>query len=320
MRTILFSCLCFILLTGVVFAQNAKEEASCDLKSFLDDVAKKMQKTIIYDTTVLGRKLFLSNVPWDKPQELHRLFLSVLEYSGYFLEIVGPKGEIWKIKRNIQGPWTQTPILDSLEALNQIQNEDQFVTMLIPVKNVSVKEIQTGLRALRFVNPQGGNLLALEGSDTILVTDFAPNVKRVYEVIQYLDTKPEKEELSIKLDGQSVVLPIEEDKQILLMVYECKNISLTITKKDGTVISHIDEGKQGIKLGMNHYIQEGATFHFTVQALNTGISQCNIRIEARSEKHSTDLWGFSLSRFLKERKTIRFSLNFQSTKKQAKAE
>ncbi|NUM33596.1 MAG: hypothetical protein HUU50_03590 [Candidatus Brocadiae bacterium] len=316
MNKILLSCLSLLFLAGIVFSQNPKEDGSYDLKAFLDAVAQKAKKTLIYDTSMTGRKVYISNIPWDKPEELHRLFLSVLEHSGHFLETVGNNQEIWKIKRNIQGPWTQTQTIYSLEELDKIKDKDQFVTMIIPIKYLSAKEIQSGLRALRFINPQGGNLCVMEGSESILITDFAPNVKRVYDVIQHLDKKVENS--PIALEGQTIVLPLEEDRQIFLSVYECKNISLSFAKKDNSVLAHIDEGKQGIKLGMCPFIQEGSLYHFSIHVLNTGLAQCNIRIEAKSGKDSADLWGFTLSRFLQEGKTIRFSIDFQNLKKQPK--
>ena len=72
--------------------------------------------------------------------------------------------------------------------------------MVIKLKYIAAREVQTTLRALRIVNPQGGNLAGIEGSNTILITDFAPNVKRIYEVIKLMDQEgPQKQFRVVRL-------------------------------------------------------------------------------------------------------------------------
>lgn len=150
---------------------------------------------IIYDQTVKNKKVYLvSSKPVSK-ELLYKIFLSVMEYNGYILETIGKgENEIIKIKRNIQGPWTPTVTIFTKSELEKYEDRDFFITMVIKLKYISAREVQTTLRALRIVNPQGGNLAGIEGSNTILITDFAPNVKRIYDVIQIMDRPgPEKE-------------------------------------------------------------------------------------------------------------------------------
>lgn len=172
-----------------------------DLERFIEFVAKETGKRILYDSTIRGRKIFLVSATPVSRKNLFKIFLSVMEYNSYILERTGAKGaEIIKVKRNIQGPWTPTRTIYTEEELDKIEKEDQFISMVIKLTYISAREVQTTLRALRIVSPQGGNLAGIEGSNTILITDFAPNVKRIYDVIKLMDQKgPEKKFKVIKL-------------------------------------------------------------------------------------------------------------------------
>lgn len=202
-RLLLFS---FLLCVVIVSGQEGKifiDNVNTNLKTFIELVAKETNKQILYDTSILDKKIYLvSSQPVTK-DELYKIFLSVMEYHGFILEEAGIPGtgsEIIKIKRNIQGPWTPTRTIYDQAELDKTGKFDNFITMVIKLKYISAREVQTTLRALRIVNPQGGNLAGIEGSNTILITDFATNVKRIYDVIRLMDEEgPSKEFKVIRL-------------------------------------------------------------------------------------------------------------------------
>ncbi len=203
---LLFFCLVWMISMSPFSFSQAQEEINLnfintELELFITYVAKKTNKRILYDSTIKGRKIFLVSATPVSEQDLYKIFLSVMEYNGYILETTGVNNsEIIKVKRNIQGPWTQTRTLYTEKELESIKEEDQFITMVIKLDYISSREVQTTLRALRIVNPQGGNLAGIEGSNTILITDFAPNVKRIYDVIKLMDQQgPEQQFKVIKL-------------------------------------------------------------------------------------------------------------------------
>ena len=148
-----------------------------------------------------GKKISLISPTAVSDKDLYKIFLSVIEYNGYIIETTGSgDGELIKIKRSTVGPWTQTRTIYTEEELNQIKEQDQFISMVMKLTYISAREVQTILRALRIVNPQGGNLAGIEGSNTILITDFAPNVKRIYDVIKLMDQQgPDRQFQIIRL-------------------------------------------------------------------------------------------------------------------------
>jgi len=179
---------------------NLKFE-DAELETFIKYVAEKLNKKILYDSSIKGKKINLTSSPNVSDKDLYKIFLSVIEYNGYILETTGSgDGELIKIKRNTVGPWTQTRTIYTEEELNQIKEQDQFISMVMKLTYISAREVQTILRALRIVNPQGGNLAGIEGSNTILITDFAPNVKRIYDVIKLMDQQgPDRQFQIIRL-------------------------------------------------------------------------------------------------------------------------
>lgn len=348
MRKITFLSIISIWLITASFGQEAKPNfASCELKEFVDFVATTTGKTILYDNTLPNRKVFLSNFKYNSNDELFTTFLSVIEYHGYILENVGEKDrELVKIKRNIQGPWTQTPTLSSPQELEKVRHQDMFVTMVVPLKYASAREIQTSLRALRIINPQGGNLAGLESANAVLITDYAPNVKRVYDVIQQLDRLSPSEEAiltsdktTFKLEGENISLIAPKNMEIMAVLNVKQNASLTITnaqkydpkKIDSTpgadtdnsaaitntnVLVSLDPNSPKLELWLTPYVVKSIPIHFELQALSTGKTRCEITVYAISKDNpkglTLELWGLGIDRPLPSGKVIRFSLCFQA--------
>ncbi len=188
-----------------------------ELEEFIKFISTETGKRFLYDSSVKGRKIYLKSTDPVSKDELYKIFLSVMEYNGYIVESAEGSGKIHKIKRNIQGPWTPTITLYEDSELEKYKDRDDFITMVINLKYISAREVQTTLRALRIVNPQGGNLAGIEGSNTILVTDYGPNVKRIYDVIQLMDQQgPQKEFRVIKLEYADAQETVEKLKEFVI--------------------------------------------------------------------------------------------------------
>ncbi len=161
-----------------------------ELEEFINFFAKTAEKSIVYDSSIKGRKIFIQNAQWKNVEELQTLFLAVLELNGYFAESVGKQNQILKIKRNIVAPWTQNPIISSLEELESICHEDRYITFIFQVQNTKPSDVLNMIRNLRIINPQGGNLGLVESR--IFISDYAPNVWRTVQAIKLLDVAEKK--------------------------------------------------------------------------------------------------------------------------------
>lgn len=289
------------------------------LTKFVDFVAQKTNSIIIYDQMLKGRNIFVGNLHWETADDLFDIFLSIIECNNFMAEIIKSKNRrIIKIKRNIQGPWTQTSIIKSSEALDKIKSQDIFVTMVIQLRYVSAREVQTNLRALRIVNPQGGNLVGIQTSNTLLITDVAPNVKRIYEIVKLIDCKewiPKKStpfyNAEFKIEKQTIPISYHENLNVMAQIDSGKSVSVTIMDKAGNVIASIEDNKTEIML--DSYIQKGGLLKFEIKTLKTEevstFTKIFTKIFYKGKKYS--IWDFSIGRRLPANTVIRFALDFQ---------
>ena len=66
----------------------------------------------------------------------------------------------------------------------KISSSDEFVTSVIPLKNVQIQEVQA---AVQHILHSYGKILTLERSNSIMITDTAVNVRRAKELIEFID-------------------------------------------------------------------------------------------------------------------------------------
>ncbi|BBM87809.1 secretin N-terminal domain-containing protein [Candidatus Uabimicrobium amorphum] len=181
----------FVILSFVVSQQDTYTVKFEDesLESFINTVGEITgNNIIIYDRTLKNKKINLASTKPITKETLYNIFLSVMEYNGYIVQSVGDgASKVIKIRPATSGSSVPTITIFSEEELRKYQNQDMFITMVINLEHISAREVQTTLRSLRIVNPQSGNLGGIDSSNTIFVTDFAPNVKRIYDVVKLMD-------------------------------------------------------------------------------------------------------------------------------------
>ena len=299
-----------LLITVSVCAQNEIETSEISLQQFIDHVAKKTGKTILYDSSVATRKLNIANLKASTNDELLNVLHSALEFNGYIVEKVGQgKSEVLKLKRNIQGPWTSTSIIYSKEELEAVANTDRFITMVIDLKHVSSREVQTTLRALRIVNPQGGNLGGIEGSNTLLITDYAPNVKRVYSVVESMDRKKNIELMTEQFAIENKTIPVKlSDKTDYNLAIEVnKNVSVVIKDENDNVLVNGNGSHTRLWLGYHMKNSISKKFQVELEVLKEDIAEINVQIhDAQDSKNA--VWSFFTVHALAKGKKIKFSL------------
>ena len=114
-------------------------------------------------------------------------FESALEVSGYTTVLVGDSYKIVQTSKAAQHP------LKVYEGDN-IPYSDTFVTQIFQLDNVSVGDISTVAKDLA-----GGQakILAYAPTNTLIVTDSAVNIRRMWKVVSQLDVAAPKAELQI---------------------------------------------------------------------------------------------------------------------------
>lgn len=294
---------------------------SGNLDVFIDAVSKTCNLNVIYDhNTIQGRKISILSQQKLSQQELYQVFLSILEYHGFIVETVGTDQKLLKIKRNIVGPWTSTPLLTTFSELQTVKEQDVFLTMIIPLQYIKVREVQTTLRALRVINPQAGNLAGIEESNCLLVTDYAPNVRRIYELLQQID-KPMLpiSEAALSIEGQAVMIPFVKG-EIFADIQFPQNVNITVKNDKGQVILALDpqnvnpDARPSVKLNLSNYFQNNATLQWELEVLHSNVVECTIDIYPYSNK-APAIWSLRIHRGLPKGKLIRFTMSMLAPQK-----
>jgi general secretion pathway protein D len=119
--------------------------------------------------------------------EAYEAFLSALEVAGYTTVTVGKATKVVK-----SGEASKAPL--RVYHGENIPYTDNFVTQIINLENVSVKDISSVVKDLLSGN---GRVIAYSPTNTLIVTDAATNIRRVYGIINELDVASPKSKIEI---------------------------------------------------------------------------------------------------------------------------
>lgn len=164
-----------------------------DIEEVIKFVADVTGRTIVMDPRVKGRVKVISQKPVNK-RELYNLFRDILEVHDFAVVEVG---EVTRI----------IPLKDARSAPIPVGMPDErgYVTEVYQLKNVDASKI---LPVLRPLIPQHSHMAADTFSNSIVVSDTAPNIARLMKVIEKIDQSalPETEVLQLKYaDAEDMV-------------------------------------------------------------------------------------------------------------------
>ncbi len=174
-------------LSSAEYAPNFKDT---DIKEFINIVGRNLKKTVIVDPQVRG-KITVRSYDVMNEQQYYQFFLNVLQVYG-FAAIEMPNGVI-KIVRAKEAGKANTPVVEA----NQF-NGDEVITRVVPVYNVSVREMAPLLRQLNDA-AGGGVVVAYDPSNVMIMTGHAATLNRLVEVIERVDKAGNQDVDIIKL-------------------------------------------------------------------------------------------------------------------------
>jgi general secretion pathway protein D len=153
-----------------------------DIEALIATVSEITGKNFIVSPLVQGKITVVSARPM-KPDEIYDVFLSVLRVHGY---AAVPSGSMVKI---VPEAMAQQDGASGVDGVRE-RAADELITQIVPVKHVSAAELVPILRPLM---PQGGQIIAHAGSNSLVVSDRAGNVQRLVGIIQRIDTVSDAE-------------------------------------------------------------------------------------------------------------------------------
>ncbi|EFH7123587.1 type II secretion system protein GspD [Escherichia coli] len=188
---ILFSSV--VCANEITFTANFKDT---DLKSFVETVGANLNKTIVMGPGVEGRVSIRTMTPLNEHQ-YYQLFLNLLEAQGY--AVVPMENNVLKVVKSVVAKGEPLPLIDEG---GRDYSGDEMVTRVVPVHNVSVRELAPVLQQM-LDSAGSGNIVNYEPSNVIMLTGRASVVKRLTAVIQRVDHAGNRTEEVIPLTNAS---------------------------------------------------------------------------------------------------------------------
>jgi len=190
----------FVLFSQPAFVQAAEYSASfknADLNEFINIIGKNLNKTIVLDPAVRG-KINVRSYDLLNERQYYQFFLNVLEVYGF--AVVEMDSGILKVIKAKDAKVAAIPVIDDG---NQYKG-DEMVTRVVPVINVSVRELAPLLRQLND-SAGGGNVVHYDPSNVIMITGRAAVVNRLVKIIQRVDKAGDQEVDIVKLKFASAL-------------------------------------------------------------------------------------------------------------------
>jgi general secretion pathway protein D len=173
-RPLLGMMLATALATPVV-AQQTLNVRDADIRAFIQDAARVTGRTFIIDNRVQGKVSVVTDRPLSR-SEYFEVFLSTLRANG--LVAVPTGGGAFRVQP-IEGAATQPGRVGSRGAA-----QNSVVTEIFRLRSIdSISAAET----VRPLVSRDGSVTANRSGNSIVVVDFADNIRRIREVVQRID-------------------------------------------------------------------------------------------------------------------------------------
>ncbi|ENY71271.1 general secretion pathway protein D [Aeromonas diversa CDC 2478-85] len=181
-----------LLMAGQAWAAEFSASfKNADIEEFINTVGRNLNKTIIIEPSVRG-KINVRSYDLLNEAQYYQFFLSVLDVYGF--AVVPMDNGVLKVVRSRDAKTSAIPVVDG----SNPGMGDEMVTRVVPVRNVSVRELAPLLRQLND-NAGGGNVVHYDPSNVLLITGRAAVVNRLVEVVRRVDKAGNQEVDIIKL-------------------------------------------------------------------------------------------------------------------------
>ncbi|NCG20199.1 MAG: type II secretion system secretin GspD, partial [Rhodobacterales bacterium] len=158
-----------------------------DLLTFMSDQFR--YDFILADVKELqGKKVHIISHQKVPKAAAWEAFLSAMEVSGF--TVIRTGNGIWKVVKSSEAG--QTPI--AVGTGRPSRSGDAFVTQLIQLDNVSVGDVS---KVVTTLVPPEAKVVAYQPTNTLIITDTANNLRKVFDVLTELDVAAPKSTLKI---------------------------------------------------------------------------------------------------------------------------
>jgi len=163
----------------------AKEGVALDfkdveLRDFIETISELTGRNFVYDDDLKGKVTIVTpeRISLD---EAYRVFLTVLNMKGF---TVVPTGKVFKVAATRDAKELGLPTITE----PQSRLGEQYVTQIIPLDHLDANVVATTI--LKPLIPKTGYVAAYEPTNSLIITDSAANIARLYRIIRELDIRP----------------------------------------------------------------------------------------------------------------------------------
>ncbi len=157
-------------------AQTTLNVRDADIRAFIADAAKVTGRTFIIDSRVQGKVTVVTDRPLSRTEYLE-VFLSTLRSNNL---IAVPTGN---------GAFRVQPLDNAASQPTRVGSSgaarNAFVTEIVRLRSI---DAQSALDTVRPLVSQQGSVTANRAGNSIVLVDFADNIRRVREVLRRVDT------------------------------------------------------------------------------------------------------------------------------------
>lgn len=159
-----------------IVAQTTLNVRDADIRAFIADAARVTGRTFIIDNRVQGKVTVVTDRPLSR-SEYFEAFLSTLRANGL---VAVPTGNGALRIQPIDNAASQPTRVGAAGAAR-----NSFVTEIVRLRSIDANSAVETVRPL--VSAQG-SVTANRGANSLVVVDFADNIRRIREVLRRIDT------------------------------------------------------------------------------------------------------------------------------------
>ncbi len=164
---------------------------NADIRAFIQDVSKATGRTFVIDPAVQGTVTIAGGAPMNTEQMME-VFLATLRAHGYVA--IPTSSGAWRIAPDEQAATQPSG-----------STGERFVTQVIRLKT---KDAAGMVGILQPLIGRGGKVSAAQRSNTIVITDFADNVRRLSALVADLDRDTDRIEIVPLKNSRASVLAV----------------------------------------------------------------------------------------------------------------
>jgi len=176
-QVLMFMTVCLLFTATSIQAKTITLNLkNADISALIKTVADITGKNFVVDPRVKGKVTVISSHPMEQ-DEVYQVFLSILEVHGFSAV---QTGNLIKIIPEVKAKQLSIPVSPPQGR----QPDDQMITRIVQVKNISAAQLVPILRPLV---PQQGHLAAYPSTNVLILSDRAGNVRRLVKIINRID-------------------------------------------------------------------------------------------------------------------------------------